>query len=762
MRKIFTLLTLLLTAVAAMAADFTGHRKVTIGYLDPSEMDNTSITVTDKGDGKYDVAFNNVINKDGQYEDNYGTFTFSDLTGTTADGVTTIEGKMLKGVTTSSGMGISEISGTDVLVKFNGEKAYATMDGLITMYSRDTRIKVVFGEDNISGGGSVTPGEIVVGEDGFHKDNASFGWDFAIDFNTQKFVAVVDLSTCSADNTKENVASIGTDIAEWFSGVAMGGNIHIYYTPSTKELLCWYISSNETLGAWKYSKTLSDIEGDITIDLSRQYGLRVNGEQVFDANCLTKILAQKALYFGSKEGDTRSNATYKTARVVPVEFEAEEAQLFSGNAKLLYKGAYTRTSGASAEARQTALGVYEIVLKNLTADGKTLGDVTISGVGGTPTEGDGDNSTGWTTLALANVTATLSNSGELATELGLADGAQITMKKVTGYIYGTTLPSTYTMQIGNDSIIYSFGIDEVEAKTFTNKLTTSFSGSTESYKDKTLSFKDYGDGFADITINSMQFGTMQDTDMGNLVISEVPYTKNEVGDIVFAASDLTAMLENTPTMALKNWTNVSVEGKISGSLIYLDIKGEAFTMPLETTFGEPIAESVVYTGHRNVVNDTETSDLDDQKISVRDDGDGNYTISIIDICGEDAITFPATGVTSEDGVTTYSAEKAEAPMNAGNWKGYTAYVNITTAKSQGDKFYGVFWIDCGGFAASYPYCGYLVTFGEDFTTVGIGSAKTDTTAVKEIYTVGGIRTNSLQKGVNIVRTADGNTVKVVK
>lgn len=761
MKKIFTLLTLLIATIAAMATDFTGHRTVTIGYLTPSEMDNTSITVTDKGGGKYDVSFNTIINIDGSYEDNFGTFTFTDLDGTTADGITTIEGKLLSGVVTSSGMGISSIATTDVLVKFSGDKAYATMDGIVSMYTRDTRIKVEFGEDNFSSG-DTKPEGTVVGEDGFHTDNASFAWDFAIDFNTQKFVAVVDLSTCNADNSKENVASIGTDITEWFSGVTMGGNIHIYYTPSTKELLCWYISSNETLGAWKYSKTLSDIEGDITIDLSRQYGLRVNGEQVFDACCLSKLFAKKALYFGSKEGDTRSNATYKTARVVPVEFEAEDAQQFTGLAKLLYKGAYTRTNAASAEAKQTALGVYEVVLKNLTADGKTLGDVTIAGISGTPTEGDGDNSTGWTTFALADGTATLSNPGELATELGLADGAQIAVKKVTGYIYGSTLPSTYTMQIGDETLVYSFGIDEAEAKTFTNKLTTTFSGSTESYEGKTLSLKDYGDGFADITVEGMQFGTMQDTDMGNLVIAEVPYTKNEVGDMVFAASDLTAMLENTPTMALKNWTNVSVEGKISGSLIYIDIKGEAYTMPLEAVFGEPIAESVVYTGHRNVVNDTETSDLDDQKISVRNDGDGNYTISIVDICGEDAITFPATGTTGEDGVTVYTAEKAEAPMTAGSWNGYTAYVDITTAKSKDDKFYGVFWIDCGGFASSYAYCGYLVTFGEDFTTVGIGSTEAHATAVKEIYTIGGVRTNRLQKGVNIIRTADGKTVKVVK
>lgn len=80
MKKIFTLLSLLVLTLTAMATTFTGHRIVTVGYLESSEMDNATITVTDKGNGKYDVVFNNIINKDGSYEDNYGTFTFSDLT----------------------------------------------------------------------------------------------------------------------------------------------------------------------------------------------------------------------------------------------------------------------------------------------------------------------------------------------------------------------------------------------------------------------------------------------------------------------------------------------------------------------------------------------------------------------------------------------------------------------------------------------------------------------------------------------------------
>ncbi len=38
----------------------------------------------------------------------------------------------------------------------------------------------------------------------------------------------------------------------------------------------------------------------------------------------------------------------------------------------------------------------------------------------------------------------------------------------------------------------------------------------------------------------------------------------------------------------------------------------------------------------------------------------------------------------------------------------------------------------------------------------------DNSTITEIYTLGGARVNSLQKGINIVRLANGKTVKVIK
>lgn len=57
-----------------------------------------------------------------------------------------------------------------------------------------------------------------------------------------------------------------------------------------------------------------------------------------------------------------------------------------------------------------------------------------------------------------------------------------------------------------------------------------------------------------------------------------------------------------------------------------------------------------------------------------------------------------------------------------------------------------------------------VTFkGTAVETTGINTINTaDNSTVTEIYTLGGARVNSLQKGINIVRLANGKTVKVIK
>lgn len=67
MKKILSLLSLLVMTLTAFATDYTGHRTVTYGSNEPTESDNAVVSIVDNGDGTYNVSFVDVINVDGPY-----------------------------------------------------------------------------------------------------------------------------------------------------------------------------------------------------------------------------------------------------------------------------------------------------------------------------------------------------------------------------------------------------------------------------------------------------------------------------------------------------------------------------------------------------------------------------------------------------------------------------------------------------------------------------------------------------------------------
>ena len=551
-----------------------------------------------------------------------------------------------------------------------------------------------------------------------------------------------------------------TEINTWFSNVANAGNIHIYYTPATKTLTCWYISSNASYGAWKYSKELTDIEGEINIDFSYQYGLRINGQQVFDAGQLIKLYYHNTLHFGSQEGSTRSNATYKSARVVKTAFEATDATEYTAPAKMLLDGKYSRFDAAQVSLQATDYDVYTIILKDLSHNGKYLGSLKFTNIKGYLAEGSGDNSSSFIVINDTTANAVLETAGELASSLGLTKGQEIRASIKDLYGQTTFLAGDFTMQLGDKEAVYSYFVDTPAVNEYTNTLTTTFSSEEQSYNDKVMTVTNYGEGFAESLIRNGQLQTTGAASLGLGIIKEVPYTKHG-GDIVIDANGLEATFENSPSTAMTILENVSLKGTIAGKELYFEINGMALSdMPVSLVFGKPITPAVVYTGTMKVTRGEDYKEIESATITVRPNGDNKYTFCVPNIGGEDAITFVADGETDENGVTTYSAEKAEYAMQQSGWEGYITYVTLTRAKSQGDKFYGRFFFDLGGYAESYPSYGITVVFGEKFTPTGIETA-TDDTTITDIYSADGVRQSQLQKGLNIVRQANGKTTKII-
>ena len=332
MKKILSLLVLLVMTLTAFAKDYTGHRTVTYGYNTPTESDDAVVSITDNGDGTYNVTFNDVINVYGSYRDNYGTYTFSNVAGTTTDGLTTIDLTGLTVAIANCDLGLTSGEDATLLAKFNDEKAYAKFSAKIGGYYKSL-ISAEFGVDDFgsTGGGGVvetTEGPLV--EAGLTPNGARIeAKPFTINWDTHKVVAKLDMTTCQGVN--ENALSFSNNaanLAEW--NTSNGASLHFYYT---KDAYVWNGTANVQLTntftiQFRNSDDLSTTPtkyvqvndpSNVRVEL-RQDGVYIDGTLAFEASDYAKLLTYNDLVFGSTQGDNRSNATYKYVEVVGLDW----------------------------------------------------------------------------------------------------------------------------------------------------------------------------------------------------------------------------------------------------------------------------------------------------------------------------------------------------------------------------------------------------------------------------------------------------------
>lgn len=332
MKKILSLLALLVMTLTAFAKDYTGHRTVTYGYNTPTESDNAVVSITDNGDGTYNVTFNDVINVSGSYRDNYGTYTFSNVEGTTANGYTTIDLSGLTVAIANCDLGLTSGEDATLLAKFNDEKAYAKFSAKIGGYYKSL-ISAEFGEDNFGstgGGGTVETTEGPLVEAGFAANGAAIAAKpFTINWDTHKVVAKLDLSNITGVN--ENIFSFSNNaanLAEW--NPTDGAVLHFYYTDDAEvwtttglqqltHTFTIQFRNSEKLGETPTKYVQVNDPSNVRVEL-RQDGVYLDGTLAFEASDYAKLLTYNDLVFGSTQGDNRSNATYNYVEVVGLDW----------------------------------------------------------------------------------------------------------------------------------------------------------------------------------------------------------------------------------------------------------------------------------------------------------------------------------------------------------------------------------------------------------------------------------------------------------
>ena len=314
MKKILSLLVLLVTTLSAFALDFTDYRKVTLSYFDPTESNDAKLSVTDNGDGTYNVTFNDIITKISGYTDNYGTFTFSNVSGSKSGDVTTVTGTNLTGTVSGGDYAIKEFTKGELSLKFKDGKAYATMSATCSLFSSNYTFGVVFGTDEGFDGGSTGGGEtggetssIVTVVENYQANGTGFVHNVTVDWDTQKIVASMNLADAGSDKNIFAVAKAGQS-ADWVDyGIVFydnGDGTVSGFVPGT------YNNSNTGFK----SKGSDPVRFEVSKD-----GVKFQGNVVIAASSLSKLISTKNVVVGA-EGGKPGKAYYNYIKVVPLDW----------------------------------------------------------------------------------------------------------------------------------------------------------------------------------------------------------------------------------------------------------------------------------------------------------------------------------------------------------------------------------------------------------------------------------------------------------
>ena len=337
MKKILSLLVLLVTTVTAMATDYVADCVVSCNNQE-STMSGATMSVDVNGDGTYNVTLKSL--KSSALGMDFGDFKLSNLSGTTQGGVTTISVEDVNGKFTSGDYTSAPESPIKSFVcKFNADKLYAEYGSgsylKLNSWQR-TSFRATFGTDEgfeSTGGGSTGGGEdkpaiVDVVEADYAPNGTAFGFPFTINWDTQKLVAKLDLSTCSRYTHNEGIITVGTnngsgDISLWNPN-AGEANCHLYYThyfygTDEKQLNLHYLE-NPSGKVNRVDNSIQNLEPGLVVFTFDKDGLHVGDNLIATPDQMTTLYNSTSLIFGSKEGSTRSNATYKYVKVVPLDW----------------------------------------------------------------------------------------------------------------------------------------------------------------------------------------------------------------------------------------------------------------------------------------------------------------------------------------------------------------------------------------------------------------------------------------------------------
>ena len=345
MKKILSLLSMLMITVMAFATDYKGQLDYTVttrtGDLTGPSNAQGVLKIEPYAGGKYTVTATG-CDLSSIKLGNWDEIICEGVEGTTdANGVTTINVAPYA----FRGSDNAELKNAKLFVKFKSDKAYATFEGTYNPnFYANYKLKYTFGVDEgFDGGGSTGGGEdkpAAFEKVNFVGDGTNFNWSIPVNWDTQKIVMSIDPSTCTGNC--EDIIGLGEVATAW------NNTLHLYR--KTDKTLQGYF---QIPGGSNNNTNPFDETNPIKVEVSKAQGFVVNGVVKIPASQMSALFALSTVNMGTGEGaNDKSRATYNYVKVVDKDW-TEVPPVTVKDTKKFENVAYTTSMGGSGTATVT-------------------------------------------------------------------------------------------------------------------------------------------------------------------------------------------------------------------------------------------------------------------------------------------------------------------------------------------------------------------------------------------------------------------------
>lgn len=279
--------------------------------------------------------------------------------------------------------------------------------------------------------------EDVVLKENYQADGTGFSFTTPIDWETQKFQAVLDVTGCST-SAVEDIFGLGPDVSSF------ANNIHVY-SEQNSTFKAYYQCSN---GNNNTTVSIADKQ-NVTIEVSKAEGLTVDGNVIIPAEKLEGFFDLTEVMFGSLENSQFTNALYKSIKLINLNKKEEPVFVtYTAPAMYTYASMDEETPGAKrfVEAQEIQLsdngdGTYTVIIKNLSdSEGDPAGDIQ------------------FTATATETEDGTISLTADTQAEIGgFYEGCGEVAVKFNGTLNGEDLTATYDIDIPSGAAHAEFG-----------------------------------------------------------------------------------------------------------------------------------------------------------------------------------------------------------------------------------------------------------------------------------------------------------------